>query len=114
MGPTSRELLPQKEQVVTRRPRNPPPPPPPPDPPPGGRLEPPPGGMPDPPGPPPPPAPPPLPGRLLSAMKRHSPSLRTDSPQDGRNEQRRNDNGCRQSIIPHETGRRRMTRRLWD
>src|SRR3982751_3446664 len=51
MGPTSRELLPQNEQVVTRRPRKPPPSPP-------------------------PPAPPPLPGRLLSAMKQNSPSLR--------------------------------------
>src|SRR4051794_22271078 len=58
MGPTSRELLPQKEQVVTRRPRNPPPPPP--EPPP----EPPPGGFP----PPPPAPPPPLPGRLGLAI----------------------------------------------
>src|SRR5690242_5045204 len=61
MGPTSREDFPQKEQVVTRRPRKPP----------GGRLPP-------PPPPPPPPTvppggggvfgPPPLPGRLVLAI----------------------------------------------
>src|SRR4051812_40056731 len=66
IGPTSRELFPQKEQVVTRRPRKPPPPPPP-----GGKLPPPP-----PPNPPPPPpvggaeipVPPPFPGRVPFAI----------------------------------------------
>src|SRR4051794_10032242 len=74
MGPTSREDLPQKEQVVMRRPRKPPP---------GGTLDPPPvGGKPPPPPtvpppppptplppPPPGPVPPPLPGRFVLAMK---------------------------------------------
>src|SRR5438445_13327284 len=69
MGPTSREDLPQKGQVVTRRPRTPPggwvpppppmPPPPPPGPP-GGRFPP----------PPPIPPPPPLPVRLVVAMEK--------------------------------------------
>src|SRR5687768_4079109 len=77
MGPTSRELLPQNEQVVTRRPRNPPPPPPgllpPPEPPP---PDPPPGGCCPPPPPPAPEPPPPLPVRLLLAI-RDSPFVRT-------------------------------------
>src|SRR5438045_1857329 len=95
MGPTSREDLPQNEQVVTRRPRNPPPPPPPAPPPPpppppsGGTLGLPPAlGMPDD-GPMPPPLPmplgPPLPGRFVFAMNFASTFLwdvcrRTDAP----------------------------------
>src|SRR6476659_5352321 len=76
IGPTSREDLPQNEQVVTRRPRKPPlppaPPPPPPPPPVGGLLDAPPPPEPGFPAPPiggfPPPLPPPLPVRLLLAI----------------------------------------------
>src|SRR5688572_22248570 len=82
MGPTSRELLPQKEQVVMRRPRNPPPPPPPedcwPEPPALGGCWPEPEPEPPLPVPPPPPLvvpPPPLPVRLLLAISRNSPFL---------------------------------------
>src|SRR4051812_40259398 len=70
MGPTSREDLPQNEQVVMRRPRKPPwpglePEEPPPPPLPGGCVPPPPL--------PPVPDPPPLPVRLLLAISRYSP-----------------------------------------
>src|SRR5947207_8537381 len=80
MGPTSRLDLPQKEQVVTRRPRKPP----------GGWLPPPvlDGGFPPPPPPPPvgPPGPIPPPGpfpvRLLLGIAT-SPSSRAPSAADG-------------------------------
>ena len=70
MGPTSREDLPQNEQVVMRRPRKPPWPglDPEEDPPPGGWVPPPPPFPVPPPLPPPEPDPPPLPVRLLLAM----------------------------------------------
>src|SRR5688500_19056122 len=81
MGPTSREDLPQNEQVVTRRPRNPPgglrpEPDPPPPLPPGGTFDPPPEPL------LPVPPPPPLPVRCPVAMKR-LPAFFVLRPEDG-------------------------------